>query len=72
MLLTRREGAADPGKIDERRGRPHQISDNNGGARVRGFPLVDEERGELSGGRELMARADLDREQSGHLGLLCD
>jgi hypothetical protein len=42
MLLARREGPADPGKIDERRGRPHQIADDDGGARARGFPPVDE------------------------------
>ena len=58
----------DPGKIDERWGRSHQIADDDNSTRVRGFPLVDEKRGELSGGGELMARADVDREQGGHLG----
>jgi hypothetical protein len=67
MLLARREGPADPGKIYERRGRPHQIADDDGGARARGFPPVDEKRGEFSGGGKLMARADLDRKQGGHL-----
>src|ERR1700704_1041615 len=68
MLLTRREGAGDPGKIDERRGRPHQLAGDDKSARGGGFPLVDEKRGELSGSGELMARTDLDREQGGHLG----
>jgi len=70
MLLTRRDGSADPGKTHERRGRVRQITDNNGSARVHGFPLVDEKRGELSGSGELLARTDLDRRQGGHLELL--
>src|SRR5712675_1019455 len=48
MLLTRRKGAADPGKIDERRGRLHQIADDDSRAGVRGFPRADEMRGERS------------------------
>jgi len=68
MLLTRREGAADPGKIDEwrgilvRSGRQRQ-------RRVRGFPLVDENRGELSGGGELMARLASIASRAGMWGL---
>src|SRR3984957_8827590 len=72
MLLTRREGAADPGMIDERRRRFHQIADDDGRAGVRGFPGVDEMRGEPSGRGEPMARTDLDSEQGGHLRLLCN
>src|ERR1700722_14462426 len=72
MLLTRREGTADPGMIDERRGRLHQIADDDGRAGVRGFPRVDEMRGERSGRGEPMARTDLDSEQGGHLRLLCN
>jgi hypothetical protein len=45
-------------------------TDDYSSARVRGFRLADEKRGELSGSGELMTRTDLDREQSGHLGLL--
>jgi len=44
MLLTRREGAADPGKIDECGG-TLQIADDNGSAGCAAFPLVDENRG---------------------------
>src|SRR5580704_5489595 len=71
MLLTRHEGTADPGMIDERRGRLHQIADDDCRAGVRGFPRVDEMRGERSGRGEPMARTDLDSEQGGHLRLLC-
>src|SRR5580692_67697 len=71
MLLTRREGAADPGMIDERRGRLHQIADDDSRSGVRGFPRLDEMRGEPSGRGEPMARTDLDGEQGGHVRLLC-